>query len=716
MAQEKNRTDTVSAMRPAWALAGVTGLLLAACGGGSAVDSAGTAIFQLSSSVLPAEVGLQTVQPAFYMSPVQPTEPNTAAAGNTAPSTSVVPAELDGLSTQRMTPQALQAALAGDPSVAISAAAATSSSATTHAADGTSGTSGVQPMATGSVVATYTPAQIRAAYGFPSLPASFTGLTASQAAQLGAGQTIYIVDAQHDPNAAAELAAFNTRFALPQCTTRSIATSAALPLSAPSTNACDFSVVYSTTAGTMSATAPAYNAGWATEITLDIQWAHATAPLARIVLIEAPDSSLNGLLGAIQLANAMGPGVVSMSFGGAEGNWTASVDSHFAAPGMTYLAATGDNGAGVSWPSVSSNVVAVGGTTLTYSGTGPRSEVGWSGTGGGTSAYTATPSYQTSAVPGLGTVAHRTVADVAFNADPSTGQYVVSIAPGSSTQSWLSVGGTSLATPQWAGLFAIANAERIVAGKALLGAPHGILYSQIATSASTYSSVFADVTNGSDGSCATCTARQGYDPLSGLGTPNSTSLLAALSGTSTTGTPAPATAPVVTAATVNAQVGTALSYNATATAAHTVTYALTGAPSGMVISSTGVVTWPAPVLGTYSVTVTATDTTNHLSGSAVLSVKVAAATVTASGLTITSSTFTGKAGVALSGTIALSDSAASAITVQISGVPAGVVFSANGLTLTATWAKPVKGNYTMLVQAHDSAGRSAQLTVPITIN
>jgi subtilase family serine protease len=174
----------------------------------------------------------------------------------------------------------------------------------------------------------------------------------------------------------------------------------------------------------MTGTAPAYDAGWATEITLDVQWAHATAPLARIVLIEAPDASLNSLLGAVKLANTMGPGIVSMSFGAPEGNWTSSVDSVFTGAGMTYLAATGDSGAAVSWPSVSSNVVAVGGTTLTYTGTGTRSEVGWTGTGGGISAYTATPSYQNNTVPGLGSVPHRAVADVAFNADPASGQYV----------------------------------------------------------------------------------------------------------------------------------------------------------------------------------------------------------------------------------------------------------------------------------------------------
>jgi hypothetical protein len=461
---------------------------------------------------------------------------------------------------------------------------------------------------------------------------------------------------------------------------------------------------------------------------------------------------------------------------------------------MTYLAATGDNGAGVSWPSVSPNVVAVGGTTLTYSGSGTRSEVSWSGTGGGTSAFSATPSYQNSAVPGMGNVAHRTVADVAFNADPASGQYVVTIAPGSSTQSWFSVGGTSLSTPQWAGLMAIANATRGVAGKAAMGAPHGLLYQQIASTPGTYASVFADVSKGSDGTCASCTAKSGYDPLSGLGTPNVGSLVTALSGAAV----APA-APVVTAASISGQVGTALSFTVSATSANAltyslsgapsgmaissagvvswatplagsyavtvvakdsktnlsgqgvytvviaapvapsiaaatitgkpgtalsyvvsatasnpVTYTLAGAPSGMVISSTGTLSWASPVLGTFTVTVTAKDSKTALTGNGVLTVKIAAAT-TVSGPVITAAPITGTAGVALTSNIVISDPGVTAWQVSISGIPLGMGFSGNGQTLTASWPRPVAGNYSLLVQVLDAAGHTAQQTIAVTI-
>jgi subtilase family serine protease len=97
----------------------------------------------------------------------------------------------------------------------------------------------------------------------------------------------------------------------------------------------------------MTSTVPAYNSDWATEAALDVQWAHATAPLARIILIAAPNASTNSLLAAVNLANAMGPGVVSMSFGVAEATWTASVDSAFSNANMTYVASSGDNGSGV---------------------------------------------------------------------------------------------------------------------------------------------------------------------------------------------------------------------------------------------------------------------------------------------------------------------------------------------------------------------------------
>ncbi len=782
--------------RTAFLLAACAATLLSACGGGGSdslpvaqsaptLVSSATTTLQLDQPSFPDAAAAQTALPTFHVAPVLLNAPDdgdaadSAASARSGPRLQAVPAEFGQLSTRRLTAQAmesvrhLRALSAQTPGAADTAA----------------------PMATGAVVATYSPAQIRAAYGLPALPAAGTALSALQAAQLGAGQTIYLIDAMHDPSVVAELAAFNQKFGLPACTTRALAASASLPLAAASSTGCEFSQVYNNASGSMSATAPAYDSGWATEITLDVQWAHATAPLARIVLIEAPDASLNSLLGAVKLANAMGPGVVSMSFGAAEGSWTASVDSAFTAANMSYLAATGDNGAGVSWPAVSANVVAVGGTSLTYSGTGTRSEVSWSGTGGGTSLYTATPGYQNSAVPGMGTPARRTVADVAFNADPGTGQYVAVIAPGSTSVGWLSAGGTSLSTPQWAGLVAVANATRAQAARPALGAPHAVLYGQIAAVPGSYASAFADITKGTDGTCASCTAKVGYDPLAGLGTPNVSSLLSLLAGST-----APAVAPVVTPASVSGKVGTALSFTVSVTAPNAVSYTLTGAPAGMAISSAGVVTWATPVAGSYAVTVVAKDAKTGLSGQGLYSVSIAAPVVVAptapvvasasvsgkpgvalsftvsvtapnavsyslagapagmsisaagvvswaspvlgsyavtvvakdsktglsgqgvysvkiaaAGPVITAAAMTGVVGKALSGSIVISDPGATSLSVSLSGVPLGMSFSQSGLTITANWASPVLGSYSLKVSVVDSAGLSATVNVPITI-
>lgn len=659
---------------------------LSACGGGgtdssstaspSAEIATGTTILSVDGAALPQGEADVLVQPTYHLSPVLPPPPSTVDAQGLslsafmAPQVSVIPETLRSVSTRGLTPDQL----------------ASSSLAKIASADEVTA-SGVTPK----VSVTYSPAQIRAAYGLPTLPSSLAGLTAAQAAQLGAGQTIYIVDAYHDPNAFAELTAFNQRFGLPGCTNKTLATGATLPLAAPTVNACDFYQVYSTTSAGMSATAPAYNSGWATEIALDVQWAHAIAPLARIVLIEAPDASVNSLAAAIQLANRMGPGAVSMSFGGSEGSYVTALDSYFKAAGMSYFAATGDNGAGVSWPSISPYVVAVGGTSLTYSGTGARSEIAWSGTGGGLSAYATTPSYQTSTVPGMGTPRMRSVADVAFNADPGTGQYVAVIQSGTACSScqvgWVSAGGTSLSTPQWAGLATIANAMRVQSGKAVLGDPHSLLYTQVASVAGTYAAGFVDITQGSNGTCTTCTAKTGYDTPTGLGTPNSSALLNTLTGVST------ATPPVVTGATISGTTGKALTFTASIVGANPYTLSLSGAPSGMTISSAGIVSWPAPAVGTYKVTVVAKDTKTGLIGQGVYNVVITAPVPP----TVSSGTATGVVGKALSFKVTVTG--ANPFTLTLSGAPSGMSVSSTGVV---SWASPVVGTYKVTVTAKDS--------------
>ncbi|HSY28877.1 MAG TPA: peptidase S53, partial [Burkholderiaceae bacterium] len=250
----------------AWFLTVCAATLLSACGGGASdmgskpdeqqVEpriASGTTTLQLNTASLPDAAAAQLAQPAFHVAPVLLNAPDdTDAADNNAsarmgPRMQFIPQEFKNISSRGLTLQALKFARQ------------------------TRGDGSATPMASSGPIATYSPAQIRAAYGLPALPTAGTALSATQAAQLGAGQTIYLLDANSDPNIAAELAAFNQKFGLPTCITQTIATNATLPLAAAPSGGCVFSVVYSNANGAMTATAPAYDSGWATEIALDVQ-------------------------------------------------------------------------------------------------------------------------------------------------------------------------------------------------------------------------------------------------------------------------------------------------------------------------------------------------------------------------------------------------------------------------------------------------------------
>ncbi|WP_295950805.1 S53 family peptidase [Rhodoferax sp.] len=482
-------------------------LALSACGGGSSSDVAATSSAQtLDAVALLADVPTE-VLPTFHMAPVDISDPSLVPSDTDAVRTEAVLPAMEGLATARLLPQTVatesveaRRLLASTPASQMSARAA-------------------------SVVTVYTPAQIRAAYKLPAVSAAGVVSTAAARAALGAGQTIYLVDAYHNPNAFADLNNYNARLNLPTCTSVAISPTAALPLAAASPTAgCTFSVVYAAATSGRTSVAPAYNAGWAAEIAMDVESAHAIAPLARIILVEATSASLSALANAITVANTMGSGVVSMSFGAGEGNWTASVDSLFQGKGMQYTASTGDSGAAVNWPAVSTKVLATGGTSLSFNGS-TRTETVWSGTGGGTSAYTAVPAYQTALSK---TITKRRVADVSSDSDPYTGQYVGITVPGGAF-GFMSGGGTSIAAPEWAALLAIASAQRALVNLPVLTSVHNALYLNLLPNASSYSQAFLDVTTGANGSCTTCKATAGYDASTGLGSPNGGALLALLS-------------------------------------------------------------------------------------------------------------------------------------------------------------------------------------------
>jgi hypothetical protein len=173
---------------------------------------------------------------------------------------------------------------------------------------------------------------------------------------------------------------------------------------------------------------------------------------------------------------------------------------------------------------------------------------------------------------------------------------------------------------------------------------------------------------------------------------------------------APSGAPVVTSGHISGRVGTALSFAVSVTASNPVSYTLSGAPSGMTISSAGVINWATPAAGSYSVSVTAKDTRTGLSGQGTFAV-----TISAAGPVITASAMTGVAGRPLTGTISIADPGASSISVSISSAPMGMRFSVSGTTITAAWANPVSGTYSLNVTAIDSNRLSTQAIVPVTI-
>ena len=204
---------------------------------------------------------------------------------------------------------------------------------------------------------------------------------------------------------------------------------------------------------------------WEVEEALDVEWAHAMAPMANIILVEA-DHPYN-LYVATQEAATLAP-IVSMSWGGGEFTDETTVDPIFAVPNVTFLASTGDTGVPGGYPAYSPNVVAVGGTSFTAINGTIYNTTGWSGSGGGISLVESQPSYQN----GVQSTGNRTIPDVSAEADPATGVAVydsyndVAGSIFGNAGPWDQIGGTSLAAPTWAGLIAIADQGRSLAGAA----------------------------------------------------------------------------------------------------------------------------------------------------------------------------------------------------------------------------------------------------------
>ena len=353
----------------------------------------------------------------------------------------------------------------------------------------------------------YTPGNIRSIYGFNNVTIGN-----------GAGQVIAIVDAFDDPNIAKDLQTFVGQFHLASITTSGCTVGG-------NVHPC-FQKVYAQNK-------PKTNGGWALEISLDVEWAHAIAPQADILLVEAQTNSFFNLMGAVQkAAGTAGVSVVSMSWGGGEFSSETSYDAAYFAPpssaGVMFTASAGDSGSGAEWPAASPYVLSVGGTSLNP-GIAPGNtyvnETAWSGSGGGVSAYETEPRYQ-SAYPIPSTGGQRGIPDVAYVADPNTGVYVYDSVSYFGQSGWFIVGGTSVGAPQWAALIAIVNGERTTGnlstnpGSGVSGSP---MYSAGYPALSgTYYANFHDIASGNNGGFS---AGAGYDFVTGLGSPQVGSLV-----------------------------------------------------------------------------------------------------------------------------------------------------------------------------------------------
>jgi len=314
----------------------------------------------------------------------------------------------------------------------------------------------------------YDPIDLQTAYGL--------------SANGGSGQTVAIVDAYDDPNAEADLKVYRANFGLPPCTTA---------------NGCFKKI--NQNGGSLP---PRANAGWAEEISLDLDMVSAICPNCHILLVEASSNSFANLAAAVdRAANTPGVVAISNSYGGSEYGSEVTDQQHYNHPGIAVTVSSGDGGFGVEFPAASQYVTAVGGTHLTHSGSS-FTETAWNGAGSGCSSYIAKPLWQTDAG-----CSRRTVADVSAVADPSTGVAVYdTYGFGRHGGGWLVFGGTSVAAPIIGAVYALAgNTGSIQYG--------GFSYGNLGS--------LYDVLSGSNGNCGSylCNAGAGYDGPTGNGSP-----------------------------------------------------------------------------------------------------------------------------------------------------------------------------------------------------
>jgi hypothetical protein len=381
---------------------------------------------------------------------------------------------------------------------------------------------GINPSAGGTLSPPFSPSAVSQAYGFNNLyiPGSGGGFIKGT----GAGQTIAIVIAYNQPNLVADLHNFDQVYGLsdPQIT------------------------IVNQSGSTNPANLPGNpTSNWGLEASLDVEWVHALAPAANILVVEATNNSLSNLYAAATTAAKSGTGslsslpsatVVTMSWGGSE-YANDSSNTYFNTPsgksGVVFLASTGDTGTAAEYPAADPRVIAVGATALTINSDGSyASETGWSGSNGGFSTANALPTYQQGiqAYAAQNTSNARMLPDVSFNGS-STSTVRVYDSYDYPSSPWVGVYGTSVSAPSFAALVAIVDQGRVNEGLTPFTSPQALsaLYAQYSNG--NYSYAFHDASGGAN---ASYSSGPGYDLVTGLGSPRANVLAAALTGVSET--------------------------------------------------------------------------------------------------------------------------------------------------------------------------------------
>jgi subtilase family serine protease len=524
--------------------------------------------------------------------------------------------------------------------------------------------SGFNPNALGDGQPYFNPAEIKAAYGLSTILSA------------GSGTTIAIVDAYDNPKVASDLALFSAQFGLPTA---------------------------SLEVHKMSSFVRA-DSGWALEIALDVQWAHAIAPGARILLVEANSASLGDLLSAVNYARSRSDvSAISMSWGSNEFSGESAYESYFtSAYGASFFASSGDTGGAIIWPSSSANVVSVGGTTLTQVGSG-YVETAWSDSGGGISTQIAKPAYQASVPYGM-----RSTPDVSYVGDPNTGFLVINNYGKTTTNNWYVVGGTSAGAPQWAAIYAI--------GKSATNANFYAGYP------GSYGVDFTDVVNGVSGGFS---AGFGYDLCTGIGSPLGSDFGAApVADFTVSASPSSLTVQAGGSATTTVTVTSINGFSKPVTVSATVPDGWS-VPASVTVTPTGSavmnIAAPAGASGSYQVVLSATVGTTIKTTT--VNVQVVKADYSLSANPTSLSIRQGYSGTSKV-TVNAVNGYSGSVTLSASGLPTGAkatlsknpVSAGSYATLTiSTIRTTTKGTYTVTVNGVDASGLAHLIKISVRI-